>query len=107
MTAGGTGNRGMVPMILGILSETCLAVDRLAEAAGASDTGLALAAQTGQHFWSAELLRLKGESHLRLPDHPNGEAEGLFQQAIVERDPRLPDFAQELHHIRGEADVPV
>jgi predicted ATPase len=80
--AGGTGNQALAPMILGILADTCRAAGRDAEAVSAADLGLSVSEQTTQHLWTPELLRLKGESFLRLPDHADSEAEALFREAI-------------------------
>src|SRR6266446_3204218 len=76
-----------------------MATGQLTEAHGAIETGLAIAAQTGQPFWDADLYRLQGEillstecgvrnagsgndnpqSHIR---NPQVEAEALFQRAL-------------------------
>jgi len=46
-----------------------MAAGQLADASAAVETALALAAQTGQPFFDAELHRLQGEVVLQLRDH--------------------------------------
>ena len=49
------------PAMFVVLGEAYVAAGQLDEARGAVETGLAVAAQTGQLFWDAELHRLQGE----------------------------------------------
>ena len=80
--AAGTGNRGAAPLIIGKLAELQLRAGRLEEAALTVEGALAIARDTGQAFYDAELHRLKGEILLELQDHSEDEAESLFREAI-------------------------
>jgi len=46
------------------------------------DGGLSLSVDTGQHYWDAELQRLKGEVLLEEGDASEQEAERLFRLAV-------------------------
>lgn len=59
---------------LGTLAETYLRLDRIEEASDTVERALALAEKTGERYYFAELLRLRGE--LRLRD-PSGIPEAL------------------------------
>jgi predicted ATPase len=59
--AAATGNQGNAPAIFAALAEAQQAAGQLAEARGAVATALAVAAQTGQPFWDADLHRLDGD----------------------------------------------
>jgi predicted ATPase len=59
--AAGTGNQQAAPSILAILAEAQRAAGQLAESQGTVATALAVAAQTVQPFFDAELHRLDGE----------------------------------------------
>jgi tetratricopeptide (TPR) repeat protein len=78
---GGTGNRLGAAGLFGILGGAYLSAGQLAQARGAVETGLAFAAQTGQHFMDAELHRLQGEIALADGGLP-AEAEATFQRAL-------------------------
>src|SRR5262245_14448837 len=56
-----TGSQAGAPGIFGLLAEAQQAAGQLAEAHGTVATALAVAAQTGQLFWDAELHRLDGD----------------------------------------------
>jgi class 3 adenylate cyclase/tetratricopeptide (TPR) repeat protein len=56
-----TGNQAGAPGIFALLAEAYMAAGQLAEARGAVETGLAVAAQTGQLYFDADLHRLQGE----------------------------------------------
>jgi predicted ATPase len=79
--SGGTGNLGGAPGLLSVLGDAYLAAGQLSEARAAVQGGLALAAQTGQHFMDAELHRLRGEIELAAGSAP-ADAEALFQRAL-------------------------
>jgi predicted ATPase len=64
-----------------ILGEAYVHAEQLAEARGAVEGGLALAARTGQPFYDAELHRLQGEIDLSGGGAP-ADAEALFQRAL-------------------------
>jgi DNA-binding SARP family transcriptional activator len=55
------GWRLIVPYDRGLLARLCLAAGRAAEGLDAIEEGLTVARETDQSFWTAELLRLKGE----------------------------------------------
>jgi tetratricopeptide (TPR) repeat protein len=74
------GSTAGAPMLFGLLCEAQMAAGQLTEAHGAAKTGLALAAQTGQPFYDAELHRLQGEVVLASGDAP-ADAEVLFHRA--------------------------
>jgi class 3 adenylate cyclase/tetratricopeptide (TPR) repeat protein len=80
--SGGTGARGGAPGLLVIVADAQLAAGQLSEARGTAEGGLALAAQTGQHFMDAELHRLRGEIDLA-GGGAIADAEMLFQRALA------------------------
>ncbi|HKA31297.1 MAG TPA: AAA family ATPase, partial [Candidatus Binatia bacterium] len=80
--AAGTGNRGGVPGLLASLADGQRAAGRYAEALGAVESGLAVATETGQHFWDAGLHQLKGELLLANDPASSAEAEALFCRAL-------------------------
>jgi predicted ATPase len=75
------GRQGAAPAMLALVGEAYLAAGQLAEARSAVETGLAVAAQTGQPFFDAELQRLQGEIVLATGGEP-ADAEVLFQHAV-------------------------
>ncbi len=79
--SGGTGSRAGAPGLLSLVGEAYLAVGRHSEAHGAVEGGLALAAQTGQAHFDADLHRLRGEIVLATGSTP-AEAEAHFQRAL-------------------------
>src|SRR5262245_64732003 len=78
----GTGNRGRLPGLLMALAEGQRAVGEDAKALGMVESGLALAAASGQHFQDAALHRLKGELLLAADPVKAAVAEGLFRHAL-------------------------
>jgi predicted ATPase len=68
--------------LLGLLADTHLKAGHHVEAMKAVEEGLAMADATGEHFYSAELHRLKGELLARLPHGQRGKAEAAFRVAI-------------------------
>jgi predicted ATPase len=54
---------GFQPHLLGLLAETRLKAGQFPEAMSALEEALNLALQSGERFYEAELLRLKGELH--------------------------------------------
>src|SRR4030095_6978265 len=73
--AAGTGAQAGAPALFALLAQAQHAVGQRAEAMVAVETGLAIAAQTGQPFWDAELYRSKGELLLASPAGDAAEAE--------------------------------
>jgi predicted ATPase/class 3 adenylate cyclase len=65
---------------LGVLGDSYLRMGKIAEAAAAIEEGLALGERTGEHYYTAELLRLQGE--LLRQRGLVSDAERSFQVAI-------------------------
>jgi tetratricopeptide (TPR) repeat protein len=84
----GTGSQAGAPSMLGLLAETYMNADLLAEARGAIEMGFAIAAQTGQPSADSLLHRLQGELVLRMVNgsRPTAEvaqsAEECFRRAL-------------------------
>jgi predicted ATPase len=78
----GTRHLGGVPAALSALADGQRAAGRPADALGTVESGLALAADTGQHFYDAGLLHLKGELLLATDPASSAEAEALFRRAL-------------------------
>jgi adenylate cyclase len=81
----------IVPYFLALLAETQSNMGRSQEAAQSLSDALALAEKNGEHFFDAELHRLKGELTLQKlsvvsnqlsATNPQGEAEACFLKAI-------------------------
>jgi predicted ATPase len=77
-----TENQGGAPSFFAFLAEIHAAGGQLNEAIGVLDTGLAVAAGTGQPFFDAELNRLKGELLIAAQPGSEAESEGLFRRAL-------------------------
>jgi len=73
-----TGSQAGAPGIFALLGEAYMATGQLVESRGAVETGLAVAALTGQTFFDADLHRLQGEILMaEAPSpHPNPLPEG-------------------------------
>jgi class 3 adenylate cyclase/predicted ATPase len=80
--AGGTGLQVSAPALVALLAEAQATAGRLEEAIGTVEMGLAVAAGTSQHFFDAELHRLKGEIQLGLRPDGTSDAEALFRRAL-------------------------
>ncbi|HME71157.1 MAG TPA: adenylate/guanylate cyclase domain-containing protein [Myxococcota bacterium] len=78
----GIGSGIGAPGFLSVLAEGLLKVGRHADALGALSLGVAQAGQQGQHFWDAELHRLRAEILLDKNGNAASEAEALFRQSI-------------------------
>lgn len=65
---------------LGVLADSYLRMGRLEEATTAIDQGLKLGERTGEHYYMAELLRLRGELSMRAKRRE--EAERSIRDAI-------------------------
>ena len=70
------------PQFLSILAASLRKVGRRDEALDALGLGIALAEQQGQHFYDAELHRLRAEILLDMDGHAVEEAEALLAQAL-------------------------
>src|SRR5262249_15527962 len=60
-----TGSITYETYYLGLLAEVLAAQQQFDESQRVLDQALALVDRTGEGFWTAELLRLRGETHLR------------------------------------------
>lgn len=65
---------------LGVLADSYLRMGRLEEATTAIDQALELGERTGEHYYTAELLRLRGELLMR--ENRRDEAERTIRDAI-------------------------
>jgi adenylate cyclase len=79
----GSGNQLAAPEALGALGELYAAAGRQDDALGILETALGFSREKDQHFWDAELYRLKGEVLLRANAAACDEAEGLFHSALT------------------------
>jgi predicted ATPase len=70
------------PLWLAMLADSHRKVGHHDEALGALGAGIALAEQQGQHFFDAELHRLRAETLLDMDGNAVEEAEALFGQAL-------------------------
>jgi predicted ATPase len=70
------------PAILWALADTLRRVGRHDEALGALALGVAQADQKGEHFYDAELQRLRAETLLDMDGNAVEEAEALFGQSL-------------------------
>jgi class 3 adenylate cyclase/predicted ATPase len=77
-TATGTG----APAFLAVLADGSWQVGRHDDALGALSVAVVRSQEKGQHFWDAELHRLRGEILLDRDYASSDEAESLFRQAI-------------------------
>jgi predicted ATPase len=77
----GSGSQIGAPAIFALLGGAYMTTGQLIEAGGTVETGLALAAQTGQPFFDSELHRLQGEIVLA-SGGALAEAEVHFDRAL-------------------------
>jgi adenylate cyclase len=75
-------SRHFLPYLYGLLAEAHLRAGQHGEAMKAGEEGIAMAKATGEHFYSAELHRLRGESLTRMSRGDRSEAEASFRAAI-------------------------
>ncbi|HKH47052.1 MAG TPA: tetratricopeptide repeat protein, partial [Thermoanaerobaculia bacterium] len=75
-----TGARLSQPYYLSLLIEVCLLHGRFDEAREALETAFSIIEATGEHFWAAEIHRLRGE--LALHTGAEAEAAGWYRQAL-------------------------
>jgi adenylate cyclase len=76
----GSGSEVNVPQLLALLAEACLLAGERVEGLGAADEALALVARTGQRYWQADLLRLRGDL-LAIEPSAREEAVATYRQA--------------------------
>ncbi len=77
-----TGARTWIPYFLGLQAETYGRAKRIDDGLGSVAEALALADETEQHCWQAELSRVKGELLLAVSSNNHAEAERCFFQAL-------------------------
>jgi DNA-binding winged helix-turn-helix (wHTH) protein/predicted ATPase len=75
-------SRHFLAYLLGLLADAHLKAGHYVDAMKAVEDGLAMAEATGEHFYSAELHRLRGELLARPPHGQKRMAEAAFQTAI-------------------------
>jgi len=78
----GIGSGIGAPQFLAMLAESLRKVGRHDDAMSALMLGIARAEQQGQHFYDAELHRLRAEILLDMDDDAVEEAEALFHQSL-------------------------
>jgi predicted ATPase len=70
------------PTFLAMLAEASWKLGRRDDALGAVDLGVGRAQERGQHFYSADLYRLRAEILLDIDGNAVEEAEALFGQSL-------------------------
>ena len=75
-------SRHFLAYMFGLLADAHLKAGHHVEAMKAAEEGLAMADATGEHFYSAELHRLRGELLARSPHEERRKAEAAFRIAI-------------------------
>jgi len=78
----------MRPYFRALLTRLLLAAGRIAEAETETETALRDAAATGEHWWDAEIHRLRGLCRLAGPHPDLDEAEACFRGAMAEAQAR-------------------
>ena len=78
----GIGSGIGAPQVLSLLAEGLRKVGRHDDALGALGLGVAQAEQQGQHYYDAELHRLRAEILLDMDGNAVDEAEALFRQSL-------------------------
>jgi predicted ATPase len=74
-------SRHFLPYLLGLLADVHSIAGNEGEALKAIQDGLAVAESTGEHFYDAELLRLRGKILAHSPGQQS-DSEAAFQAAI-------------------------
>jgi predicted ATPase len=77
-----TGAEGLVPYWLALLAEACGCVGQVDEGLHLLAEALAVADTNAEHWYEAELYRLKGELLLAQSPHQHTDAEACFQHAL-------------------------
>ena len=77
-----TGARTWIPFFLGLQAEAYGRARRIDDGLASVAEALALAGDTEQHCWRAELNRIKGELLLAQSSEHHAEAERCFAQAL-------------------------
>jgi len=90
--AGETGNQRAEPVLLAVLAEAQRAAGQLAEAQGTVATALAVAAQTGQPFFDADLHRLDGDLLLATGGTADEAAARYHRALAIAREQGAPSF---------------
>ncbi len=76
------GNQVCGPQLLCYLADAQCERGQVTEGLGVVGAALMLSKGTQQHYWDAELRRVKGKLLLRKEGDANGEAEDLFRRAL-------------------------
>jgi predicted ATPase len=71
------------PYYLGLLGECCRQVGAIDEGLSVLEEAQTVADRTGEHWWDAELYRVKGEMLLSESRQSRSEAKTCFEQALV------------------------
>ncbi len=77
-----TGARTWIPYFLGLQAEAYGRAKRIDDGLASMAEALALADETEQHCWQAELCRIKGDLLLAASSNNHVEAESCFSQAL-------------------------
>ena len=78
-----TGAEILRPYWLGLQAEAYALAGRYRDALQSVDEGIRAMYATGEHWYHAELYRLKGELLLSQPELAQGDAETHFQEALT------------------------
>jgi tetratricopeptide (TPR) repeat protein len=76
-----TGAHIRLPVYFSLLAQACLKVERWEEGLDALEQALAESLQNDEHWWDAEIHRLRGEL-MRAQGAAPGEVEAAFQRAL-------------------------
>ena len=79
-----TGARVWRPHFLGLFAGALAGADRIDEALGLVDQGLTLARETSEHYFIAELYRLKGELLLRSAADIEAPSVALAEECLAQ-----------------------
>jgi predicted ATPase len=80
---GAIGQGVAISQLLGLLAEGYLTCGQLAPALDTIERALSKAQNTGEHFFEAELHRIKGRTLLSQPDPPLDAVRACFERAIA------------------------
>jgi predicted ATPase len=78
-----TGARLLIPWLLGLCAEAYGKIGQTEEGLTIVAEALSAVEETGEHFYEAELYRLKGAFLLQLSSDNHREAEACFQHALA------------------------
>jgi predicted ATPase len=78
-----TGANASGPVVVSMLADVCRAQGRGDDALRWVQAGFTIGKATGQHFWDAELHRLRGSVLLQRDPRAHAEAESCFREALA------------------------